>query len=241
MSEEAPKISFIQIPNELISDPTISVKATYLYVWLKILYTYKTKIFSKKPEILRVHTQWTNKLINKYLLELKQNKYIDYNFTNLPKSKPIQIKILSPPESEKNGFTQVPKDIITQVIDLTSNILETTKNIKDDKGKMRREKIHYDKEHPLDLKEYAVRLLFVRAKFHRISMENGKSCSWLTYALTKNEMQIRYDYLETINTILHKNEIVNMQRNKNKTFKNEYDQEIYQANQYTVRFSIDKE
>lgn len=237
-SQQQPQTSThkIQIPNELICNPEISVNATYLYIHLKMRYEYKTKIFKMQTKDLLLILNWEKRMLKKYLAELKDHNFIKYKFDNLPKQNPLEIKIPLPPEPtdpKYKGYTQVPKTIINLVYKIAEEVPIRIKDGINPKTGKAKYKVSEHKR----LREYAIRLLFLYKKFDTISENNTEERKfniWLSYDDTQQYMKIRSTYHKGIDSIFIKNKIV--EKKPKDTYTTDDGQEYYEKGKYTILF-----
>lgn len=197
--EETKKIYSVQVPNILIFTPK-HYNELYLYVILKSINGNKP-IDRYSHELLEL-LQWKDiRTLKKYLLNLKNEGYINYNFDDLPQTSKLHIEktdIKKFKKLNKNGklsyFTQVNIKLIHKIIDST---IECKIKQYSKKNKKSATKI-------LDLKERSLTLFYYYKSWYNPKM--GYSCQ--AYKQIHKDTGISYEYIKIINKILHKNQLV---------------------------------
>lgn len=181
------KIQYIQIPNNLICTKDISHFAIFLYVVLVI--NSFNKIVNIKISKLLELTGWkSNKTLKKYLTELKQLNYINYDFIDLPKNTNAEIKISKQSYGKDNYFVGIDRECLLKIMEITSEVLAK----RDKKKKV------------VDLKEQAIRLF----SYYCIKYNKDVGFAYVAYSIIKLDTGIRDANIKSINTILHKNKIL---------------------------------
>ncbi len=186
------KISYIQMPNNLILDTNLNTKAKYLYLVLKISSTDNISIIYTKTLLKKL--QWSDtKTLKKYLTQLKHQGYIQYDFNKLPKHKPMEIKLLP-----KGYYTELDREIIHKTIEICKavKIIRYTKDNNNNNIK---------KEVLADLKEDAIILLYLYEMYYNENFSCGYACP--SYEHIYKTLKIRQQNITAINKTLHDNYI----------------------------------
>lgn len=181
------KIQYIQIPNNLICTKEISHYAVYLYIVL-VINSYNKTTNIKINKLLDITNWKTTKTLKKYLNELKQYNYINYDFNNLPKNDNIQIKIIKQSYGKNNYFVAIERECLIKIMEITSKVY------------LKRNK----KKQEYDLKEQAIRLF----SYYCIKYKKEVGFAYVAYSIIKLETGIRDANIKAINSILHKNNIL---------------------------------
>ena len=136
-------------------------------------------------------TGWkSTKTLKKYLIELKELNYVDFDFINLPKNTNIQIKIVKQSYGKDNYFVSIEKECLLKIIEIANEVLAK----RDKKKKI------------FDLKEQAIRLF----SYYCIKYKKEVGFAYVAYSIIKLETGIRDANIKAINTILHKNNILDV-------------------------------
>lgn len=185
------KIKRIQVPNKYIDNKEFNNNSFYLYVMLKLICVdNNVKIYKDK---LLNHLQWTHYQLKKYLKDLKKHKLINYDFDELPKFKPIEIKIKPikhHSKSNKDYFTQVDINTINKIVTLCNII-----------------KIKTNKEKSLEkrnVREKALRLFYLYEMYYNESY----GYAFISYEKIKSAMDINNTYINKINKKFNDNCLV---------------------------------
>lgn len=181
------KIQYIQIPNNLICTKEISHYAVFLYIVL-VINSYNKTTNIKINKLLDITNWKTTKTLKKYLNELKQYNYINYDFNNLPKNDNIQIKIIKQSYGKNNYFVAIERECLIKIMEITSKVY------------LKRNK----KKQEYDLKEQAIRLF----SYYCIKYKKEVGFAYVAYSIIKLETGIRDANIKAINSILHKNNIL---------------------------------
>lgn len=181
------KMQYIQIPNNLVCTKDISHYAVFLYVVL-VINSYNRQVNTKISNLLELTGWKTTKTLKKYLNELKELKYINYDFVDLPKNSNAIINITKQSYGKDNYFIGIEKECLLKIIDIADEI-----QIKRDKKKKQ-----------IDLKEQAIRLF----SYYCIKYNKDIGFAYVSYSIINLETGIRYSNIKSINTILHKNNIL---------------------------------
>ena len=108
------KNGFISVPTELILDTEIPYKAKYLYIILK-KHSFDDDLIIKYEKLMSLLKWKDKKSFKKYLLILKVNGYISYEFKKIIELIPLEIKI-----EFKKPFIKLDRDIINKALDLSN-------------------------------------------------------------------------------------------------------------------------
>lgn len=108
------KTSYISIPNELINNSDINIKAKYLYIILKKHSTkHKTKVSTLiKYDKLNKSLMWNDKRkLKRYLSILKELNYIKYDFKEINNYIPLEIEFIN-----HKQFIMIARDIVDKTL-----------------------------------------------------------------------------------------------------------------------------
>jgi hypothetical protein len=143
-------------------------------------------------ENLKKKLNWkTTKTLKKYLCWLKDHKYIDYNFQELPRQHPIKLvirKLIIDKENKNNTeqFIQVSVDAINKII----NTMQQNNLLK--------------------LKEMAIRLYYYYVKQYNIDIGSA----FVSYEIINKDTGISNQCVKQLNDIFQKNKIVKVVHGK---------------------------
>ena len=146
----------IQISNTIIESPTLSTRAFYLYVYLKLYARDNKKIYIYNSDLKKLTKISDNKTIKERLNELRSNKFIYYELPinketgeeKLPNGQPLVIDFVDSDYIAKT-FNQISDEALFKIQELTCKLKVGFK-----KNKQQYEKI-------VNAKEVATRLYYV--------------------------------------------------------------------------------
>ena len=207
----------IQISNEIIEDHKLTNKAFYLYVYLKIYSKSNKQAYVFTKELMR-QLNWKDKsTLKKYLLQLKNAKYINYNLEIneqgnevLPIHNAITIYFIN--ENLLREFTQLDEDILLKIQTLASK----TELHKLSDGKYIIDKI-------FDEKESATRIYYLYEKLYN---KEHKYSITISYKEIFNMTGCNNQITKGINDLLINNKLLIIKQG------NKYNENIRSRNSY---------
>jgi len=215
----------VQVNDDILTDDELSNRAFYLYIYLKLYGKSNETVYIYPPELLE-QMGWTgNNTFKKYLLELKQLGYIDYELSInkqgnecLPINRRMIINFTD--DLSEGSFTQIDFKTILKL----QNVLKLTEIYKvdhestaDNKNKKYIIEKHYDE------KEVGLRMYFLYEKFYNKKDQCGIPISYENISKTsKASPQI----IAYVNNTLEKNNLLKIKHGifwvKDRKIKNKY-------------------
>jgi hypothetical protein len=186
----------VRIKDKITDNSLLTNKAYYLYVYLKLYAKGNQYIYIYLNELMEL-IQWKDKkTVKKYLIELKNLKYIYYEFNednpnNFPINQPLHINILDEDNSEQ--YTQIDINTILKLQKVGKEIRVV--NYKD------KNKITIIS----DLKEVTLRLFYLYEKNYFRKQNNGTK---ITYANIQYITKSSDKNIKAINNTLVKNDML---------------------------------
>lgn len=185
--------SRIQVPYSMLLNPDVPHNAIYLYVIIRNSCTDNNlKIYTEKLKSEKYLNWKSTETLTKYLKYLKEHNYIDYNFIKLPKHKPLELIILPIPKEE--NYTEISRKAISMIKEKAQNIEFITKK----------------KNKSITTYRYCVEIAMRLYYFYVKNYNFNEECAFPSYLGITKDTGISSIYIKAINTMFHKNKIVDV-------------------------------